>query len=110
MSRYKSNRIFRASLIVFLSFTLFTHSSCGRHNFTSNLKYEFDTTLKTPDYCNLNYWAAHPFKADPSDNIPTDLNDDTTDSLADVFFYLFHNLQRCQKCMTEGMPISTILT
>lgn len=86
MSHYKSNRLFRGSIIVFLSFTFFTHSSCSRHNYTSKYKYEFDTTSKTADYSKLNYWAAHPFKADPSDNIPTDLNDDTIDSLADVFF------------------------
>ena len=85
MSYYKSNRLFRASLIVFLSFTLFIHSSCSRYNYTSSLRYEFDTTIKNPDYSSLNYWA-QPFKVDPSDDIPADLKDATTDSLADVFF------------------------
>lgn len=39
-----------------------------------------------PDYSNLNYWAAHPYKNDPSDNVPSGLNDGMKDSLADVFF------------------------
>lgn len=40
-----------------------------------------------PDYSNLYYWAAHPWKLDPSDSVPTPLKDQyIKDSVADVFF------------------------
>jgi hypothetical protein len=48
--------------------------------------YHFDEKATTPDYNNLNYWAAHPWKKDPSDSIPKPLQDESKDSLADVFF------------------------
>lgn len=40
-----------------------------------------------PDYSNLYYWAAHPWKEDPSDSVPAPLkNQYIKDSVADVFF------------------------
>ncbi len=39
-----------------------------------------------PDYSNLFYWAAHPWKKDPGDSIPYLLKDEQRDTLADVFF------------------------
>ncbi|MFM2358590.1 MAG: hypothetical protein RLY16_583 [Bacteroidota bacterium] len=40
-----------------------------------------------PDYGNINNWAAHPWKYDPSDSIPKPLRSGiNSDSLADVFF------------------------
>ncbi len=39
-----------------------------------------------PDYNDLRYWAAHPWKKDPSDSIPKPLLHETKDTLADVFF------------------------
>ncbi len=47
--------------------------------------YPFKSTDNKPDYSNLDYWAAHPWKKDPSDSIPADLSG-LTDSTADVFF------------------------
>jgi len=42
---------------------------------------------QAPDYSNLNNWAAHPWKDDPSDSIPEPLlKDFVADSLVDVFF------------------------
>ncbi len=40
------------------------------------------------DYSNMIYWAAHPWKTDPSDSVPAPLkhNNAANDSLADVFF------------------------
>ena len=40
----------------------------------------------TPDYGNLKYWAAHPWKNDPSDSIPKPLLNEPRDSSVDVFF------------------------
>src|ERR1700710_980176 len=49
--------------------------------------YSFKSNTATPDYTNLNYWAAHPDKKDPSDSIPPPLVTSTVkDTVADVFF------------------------
>lgn len=39
-----------------------------------------------PDYSDLEYWAAHPWKWDPSDSVPAPLRDEPRDSIVDVFF------------------------
>src|SRR5689334_10472027 len=39
-----------------------------------------------PDYSDLYFWAAHPWKKDMSDSIPGFLGNETRDSLADVFY------------------------
>lgn len=39
-----------------------------------------------PDYSELKYWVASPYKADPSDMIPAFLKDEKQDLSADVFF------------------------
>jgi len=49
-------------------------------------KFAFKSNDGAPDYSDLNYWAAHPWKHDPSDSIPFPLRNDTRDSVADVFF------------------------
>lgn len=44
-------------------------------------------TNRPPDYSNLNDWAAHPWKWDPSDSVPAPLrNSMYRDSVVDVFF------------------------
>lgn len=55
-------------------------------SFTERYKKDFTTSSSTPDYSNLNYWAAHPWKKDPSDSIPKPLLNDARDSSVDVFF------------------------
>ena len=39
-----------------------------------------------PDYALMDHWAAHPWKKDPSDSLPQDLEKEMRDSVADVFF------------------------
>lgn len=39
-----------------------------------------------PNYSDLKYWAAHPWKKDPSDSIPKPLLKEARDSSVDVFF------------------------
>lgn len=64
-----------------------TFISCSKRNYATNTAYQFKSTTDTPDYSNLNYWAAHPWKWDPSDSIPSPLrNNYKKDSVADVFF------------------------
>ncbi len=41
---------------------------------------------KPPDYSDIRYWAAHPWKKDMSDSIPPFLTSEKRDTLADVFF------------------------
>lgn len=48
--------------------------------------YQLKETSVTPRYNNLNYWAAHPWKKDPSDSLPKQLQAEKNDSLVDVFF------------------------
>ncbi|HEY6062776.1 MAG TPA: DUF3089 domain-containing protein [Chitinophagaceae bacterium] len=48
--------------------------------------YQFKSPDGKPDYSNLDYWAAHPWKQDPSDSVPAPLINETRDSVADVFF------------------------
>jgi hypothetical protein len=43
-------------------------------------------TGPAPDYSNLYYWAASPYKHDPADSLPAFLNGERQDSLADVFY------------------------
>jgi hypothetical protein len=48
--------------------------------------YQFNNN-GVPDYSSLNYWAAHPYKHDPSDSVPEPLrNNYRPDSSVDVFF------------------------
>jgi hypothetical protein len=48
--------------------------------------YQFREKQAIPQYENLDYWAAHPWKKDPSDSLPNPLLTEKNDSLADVFF------------------------
>jgi Protein of unknown function (DUF3089) len=49
--------------------------------------YQFKSISGKPDYSDLNYWAAHPWKKDPSDSVPSPLQkQQIQDSAADVFF------------------------
>lgn len=49
-------------------------------------QYAIDRATPVPDYSRLDYWAAHPWKKDPSDSLPAALGAQRNDSLADVFF------------------------
>ena len=49
--------------------------------------YNFTSPNPQPDYSNLNYWAAHPWKHDPADSVPKPLRKSyMPDSVVDVFF------------------------
>jgi hypothetical protein len=62
-------------------------ASCSTKNYAHLSEYQFKSKNKIPDYSNLNYWAAHPWKKDLSDSVPRELlNTYKPDSLADVFF------------------------
>ncbi len=66
---------------------LLTLLSCSKKNYSYETEYNFKSITKLPDYSNLNFWAAHPWKKDLSDSIPKPLLATyQQDSLADVFF------------------------
>ena len=76
------------SPIRYLLYSVFviTIPSCAQKNYVYKSSYQFKTVSGDPDYSNLNYWASHPWKEDPADNIPTSIQTKEKDSLADVFF------------------------
>jgi hypothetical protein len=71
--------------ILFITASLI--ASCSRKNYPNLADYSFKSKDHRPDYSDLHYWAAHPWKWDPSDSIPKPVrNDHYKDSLVDVFF------------------------
>lgn len=61
--------------------------SCSKKNYAAAPEYQFTSDDKKPDYSNLNYWAAHPWKKDLSDSVPKPLRKNfIKDSMVDVFF------------------------
>jgi len=64
----------------------FTACSPGYARYVASYDRTRDTLVR-PDYSQLEYWAAHPYKKDPSDSIPAPLRATTViDSTVDVFF------------------------
>jgi pimeloyl-ACP methyl ester carboxylesterase len=62
-------------------------NACSKKSFGSLQGYQFKSVEKKPDYTNIDYWAAHPWKNDPSDSVPKPLRTATIkDSTVDVFF------------------------
>lgn len=74
------------SRFVFLLFLLPTLFSCSDKYKAFRSNYTFQSKEGNPDYSDLHYWAAHPWKWDPSDSIPKTLRYEKRDSLADIFF------------------------
>lgn len=61
--------------------------SCANTHYIGSNTYSFKTTDGTPDYSDLHYWAAHPWKHDPSDSLPKSLQKKYhPDSTVDIFF------------------------
>lgn len=85
MKKYKiSSLVYRFFLLgVFVS-ALY---SCSKNNYANRTIYQFKSETGLPDYQNLDYWAAHPWKKDLSDSVPKPLLQNyNPDSLVDVFF------------------------
>jgi len=82
---YFLNRL--ASLLFYTLFSIVILQSCSNKTIPSaNLQKE-ENLSGLPAYSNLSYWAAHPWKKDPSDSVPAPLiSTYTADSTVDVFF------------------------
>lgn len=77
-------RLFSSIFLVFGLF--FGISACSDKYQSYRSSYTFKSSNGVPDYANLDYWAAHPWKKDPSDSVPRPLRNEARDSIADVFF------------------------
>ena len=77
--------IIKNRLLFIISFLFFVGCAPKYSKYIS--QYRTTATNTAPDYSNLFYWAAHPWKKDPSDSVPQPLrNGYAPDSTADVFF------------------------
>ncbi len=86
MSNYKEYFLSKGIVIIFLFIPVSTLISCSQKFYGTPINYDFKSKYDLPEYNDLNYWAASPFKSDPSDEVPKDLSGSEKDSLADVFF------------------------
>lgn len=71
-------------LLVFILFILAYGCTKKYHAFVQY--YQFKEKITIPNYNDLDYWAAHPWKKNPSDSISKPLRFEKNDSLVDVFF------------------------
>ncbi len=88
MKRHGTLAIYNTNILCFLLFIpiIFT-ASCSQRDYSYLPAYHFKSATESPDYANLDYWAAHPWKKDPSDSVPKPLlRGYIKDSVADVFF------------------------
>jgi hypothetical protein len=87
MKNYETYFLYRVIVPVFLFCIIITSPSCSKKNYASYPEYQFSSVGKIPEYSNLNYWAAHPWKKDPSDSVPQPLKKSyQQDTSTDVFF------------------------
>ena len=86
MSNYKEYFLSKGIVIIFLFFSISATISCTQKMYGQPVNYDFRSKNDFPDFSDLDYWAASPFKEDPSDEVPKDLENSVKDSLADVFF------------------------
>jgi hypothetical protein len=62
-------------------------TSCSKKNYATQAQYQFKSVDGLPDYSDLHYWAAHPYKHDLADSVPKPLRKTyVQDSMVDVFF------------------------
>ncbi len=86
MSIYKQKFLSKRIILILLFFSFSLMISCSHKISGQAINYEFKNKTEVPDYSNADYWAASPFKNNPSDNVPRGLKDRKKDTLGDVFF------------------------
>lgn len=87
-----------------LALSLLFLLSCSHKYPVQKNQYQFKSEKGVPDYSNLDYWAAHPSKNDPSDSVPAPLHIEFRDTAADVFF-LHPTTYTGKNEMTPNAPI-----
>lgn len=78
--------LLKAGIAAIFLISLFILSSCTEKYMAYKSQYQFKSNDGKPDYADLQYWAAHPWKWDPSDSVPAPLRNQPKDSVVDVFF------------------------
>lgn len=80
------NRNQNLVLTLIISTLLLSMVSCNKkmNGYTGTSAFKSENGV--PDYSNLQYWAAHPNKWDPSDTVPLPLVRKPLEKVADVFF------------------------
>ena len=88
MKRYGTAVIYYTNILCFLLIApIIILPSCTQRDYSYLPAYHFKSATEKPDYANLDYWAAHPWKKDPGDSVPKPLlRGYIKDSVADVFF------------------------
>ncbi|CAN5587649.1 hypothetical protein BH10BAC2_BH10BAC2_20430 [soil metagenome] len=87
---------------VLLLFIIIATASCSAGNKIAYTDYQFKSSDGIPNYSNMDYWAAHPWKHDPSDSLPKALQKKyKPDSTVDIFF--LHPTSYTQKSMPHGL-------
>jgi hypothetical protein len=82
---FYQNLIMKISVYL-ITTSLIIFSSCSDKYLAYRNNYTFRSNDGKPDYSNLDYWAAHPWKHDLSDSVPKPLRHESRDSTVDVFF------------------------
>ncbi len=86
MIKNKKKCLYIKSEFIFYIIIITVFLSCSLQHIPNSIDYNFKSIQGIPDYSSLNYWASHPWKKDPADNIPASIKDKNKDSLVDVFF------------------------
>ncbi len=84
-----SNYYMKQLVNYFSILILLASVSCAKppQKFEGLAAYQIKTVNGKPNYADLHFWAAHPFKHDPSDSIPEPLRKNyKADSTVDIFF------------------------
>jgi Protein of unknown function (DUF3089) len=76
----------KKTVLYYIITALVVLSGCSDKYLAHKSHYQFKSPDGKPDYSQLNYWAAHPWKWDPSDSVPAPLRNEPRDSIVDVFF------------------------
>jgi len=85
-SRTNTRALILFTNVLLLPLLILITSSCSstkKMNVTDEMS---EATNTIPDYNNLYYWAAHPYKHDPSDSTPAPYRNFVVDSTVDIFF------------------------
>jgi hypothetical protein len=76
----------KRNILCFISTVALLLNSCSPKYTPYTGEKSFRSPSGQPDYLNLDYWAAHPDKWDPSDSIPSPLKGTVAEKKVDVFF------------------------
>lgn len=78
--------LFLTKLLLYCVLSSSVIVSCSLKKISGIASNQFKSVDGLPDYSKLQYWASHPWKKDPADNIPSDIQEKNRDSVVDVFF------------------------